>query len=578
MNTYDGDMKTNVSNLERTVCMCKEQKTFNLKKVLIILLIVVIGMTEIPAKKVLASEEDMPGYTNPHDIIIATPANKYSTKAASISILGACDYEYPLYLNGQLIETTEYGFFTTYVDLKVGINTFTFENNGKVKEHTIVRKASTSGATTNTSSGSKVKYKEYSVDTYGVITSKYAMPRTTPSSSDLDCMPLTRGTTFKILGEYGSYYKIDDGTYVSKSSITKYKKKLEDNHVTAAKIVEISERNQVVTELTMNVNALYEVYFEGYDVYLTLYQTSSAKQPSVPKNSIIKSISTMTDNDNNLVTYCFELYDSVNIAGYDVLFNNGVMKFELKKAPELGEDVTLEGTTVFLDAGHGDYDSGTVGPMGKYGPVEKDVNLNITLYTKEYLEKQGAKVVLSRSDDTFYSLSDRVSMIRNLRPDISVSIHGNSLDYISNYSKTSGFLTYYSYSLGNDYAEQMNESIANSLGFTVKPTRDRSLSLTRLTTCPAVLLETAFFSNPYDYEYLIKKENQKAFGEAIGKAIEEYLRGKAEEEVFTYMVKKGDTLASIAKKYNTTISEILKYNEIEDINQIYIGQEIIIPE
>ncbi len=556
--------------------MSKVQMTFSFKKIFIIMLIIVLGMTELPAKQVLASEMDMPGYSNPHDIIIATPANKYSTKSANISILGACDYEYPLYLNGKELETTEYGFFTTYVDLKVGINTFTFENNGKSKELTIIRKASTSGGNSS-SGGSTVKYKEYSKDTYGVITSKYAMPRLKTSSSDLKCMPLTRGTTFKILGEYGSYYKIDDGTYVSKSNITKYTKSLKDNKVTKAKIVEIKERNQVVTELTMNVNALYEVYFEGYDVYLTIYQTSTAKLPSVPQNSIIKSVSIMDDDDYNRITYCFELYDSVQVTGYDVLFNNGVMKFELKKAPELGEDATLEGTTVFLDAGHGGYDSGTVGPMGKYGPVEKDVNLSITLYAKEYLEKQGAKVILSRSDDTFYSLSDRVSMIRNLRPDISVSIHGNSLDYISNYSKTSGFLTYYSYSLGNDVAGQVNESIANALGFTVKPTRDRSLSLTRLTTCPALLLETAFFSNPYDYEYLIKAENQKAFGEAIGKAIEEYLRGELEEDVFTYIVKKGDTLASIAKKYNTTISKIQSYNNIKDINQIYVGQEIIIP-
>ncbi len=578
MKTYYEDMKTNVTSyLERMVIMSKARMTNYLKKIFIISLILIMGITDLPVNHVLASEEDMPGYSNPHDIIIATPANKYSTKSANISILGACDYEYPLYLNGKLLETTEYGFFTTYVDLKVGTNTFTFENNGKIKELTIIRKASTSGTSTNTSSGNKVKYKEYTKDTYGVITSKYAMPRTNTSTSDLQCMPLTRGTTFKILGEYGSYYKIDDGTYVSKSSIKKYTKSLTDNKVTAAKIVEISERNQVVTQLTMNVNALYEVYFEGYNVYLTLYQTVAAKQPSVPQNSIIKSVSIMKDEKYKRVTYCFELYDSVNITGYDVLFNQGVMKFELKKAPELGDDVTLEGTTVFLDAGHGGYDSGTVGPMGKYGPVEKDVNLNITLYTKEYLEKQGANVILSRSDDTFYSLSDRVSMIRNLRPDISVSIHGNSLDYISNYSKTSGFLTYYSYSLGNDVVERVNQSIATSLGFSVKPTRDRSLSLTRLTTCPALLLETSFFSNPNDYEYLIKSENQKAFGEAIGKAIEEYLRGKSEVEVFTYTVKKGDTLASIAKKYNTTISEIQSYNDIQDINHIYVGQEIIIP-
>lgn len=44
----------------------------------------------------------------------------------------------------------------------------------------------------------------------------------------------------------------------------------------------------------------------------------------------------------------------------------------------------------------------------------------------------------------------------------------------------------------------------------------------------------------------------------------------------TYTVKKGDTLSSIAKRYNTTVDKLVKDNNIKDKNKIYVGQKLII--
>ena len=538
------------------------------------LLCITFGLNPTGNKVVLA-QSDTIDYTNPEEIIITTPKNGYSTTAEKVSILGASDYRYPLYMNGKEIETTEHGFFTQYVSLKIGDNQFIFENNGKISQLTITRKQKKTSS--GTSSGTSITYKEYTTDVYGVVTSNYAMPRTKTSSSDVNLKPLARGTTFKLLGEKGSYYKIADGTYVAKSSIKKYNKPLARNKVSNAKISYKKATNQLVTELSMNINTLYQVRMEKNNVYLTLYNTTKGKSIITPKNDTVKKVSIIKDYNTKTLTYCFELYDSAEIYGYDILFNNGVMKFEMKVAPYLQQKGCLVGTTVFLDAGHGASDSGALGPLGKHGPMEKDINLDITLYAKEYLESLGAKVVLSRSDDTFYSLTKRVSMIRNLRPDISVSIHGNSLDLSSNYGATSGFLTYYSYKINKDVPSDINESISNQLGFTIRSTRQKSLSLTRLTTCPGILLETKFLSNPNDYEYLIKEGNQKAFGYAIGKAVEEYLESIAIYPMQTYIVQKGDSLYAIADKFNTTVEMIAKYNHLENINYIYVGQKLKIP-
>ena len=44
----------------------------------------------------------------------------------------------------------------------------------------------------------------------------------------------------------------------------------------------------------------------------------------------------------------------------------------------------------------------------------------------------------------------------------------------------------------------------------------------------------------------------------------------------TYVVIKGDTLTSIAKRYNTTVDALVKANGIPNKNKIYVGQELVI--
>lgn len=47
--------------------------------------------------------------------------------------------------------------------------------------------------------------------------------------------------------------------------------------------------------------------------------------------------------------------------------------------------------------------------------------------------------------------------------------------------------------------------------------------------------------------------------------------------VIAYTVRKGDTLSSIAKLYNTTVAELLKLNPRSDPDKIYVGETIYVP-
>ena len=52
--------------------------------------------------------------------------------------------------------------------------------------------------------------------------------------------------------------------------------------------------------------------------------------------------------------------------------------------------------------------------------------------------------------------------------------------------------------------------------------------------------------------------------------------GENSGNTFIYVIKKGDTLGEIARKYNTTVNEIVALNNIQNPNLIYIGQKIVI--
>lgn len=49
------------------------------------------------------------------------------------------------------------------------------------------------------------------------------------------------------------------------------------------------------------------------------------------------------------------------------------------------------------------------------------------------------------------------------------------------------------------------------------------------------------------------------------------------EKTFSYTVKTGDTLTSIAKRYHTTVAKLASINHIENVNLIYVGQVLQIP-
>lgn len=104
------------------------------------------------------------------------------------------------------------------------------------------------------------------------------------------------------------------------------------------------------------------------------------------------------------------------------------------RAPELGYRRAPAATAaekadprplVVLDPGHGGIDNGTRAASGE---LEKSIVLEFSLLLRDHIEKSGKyRVVMTRTDDTFVPLAERVSMARSRQAGLFVSIHADAL-------------------------------------------------------------------------------------------------------------------------------------------------------
>jgi N-acetylmuramoyl-L-alanine amidase len=80
---------------------------------------------------------------------------------------------------------------------------------------------------------------------------------------------------------------------------------------------------------------------------------------------------------------------------------------------------------IVLDPGHGGIDNGTRAPSGE---AEKSIVLEFAVLLRDRLEKTGRyRVAMTRMDDTFVALGERVRIARNRQAALFVSIHADAL-------------------------------------------------------------------------------------------------------------------------------------------------------
>lgn len=193
---------------------------------------------------------------------------------------------------------------------------------------------------------------------------------------------------------------------------------------------------------------------------------------------------------------------------------------------QLPSDTDVKGLTVVVDAGHGGSDPGAIYPAGSSKPTirEKDVTLAVALKVRDNLKAKGINVIMTREDDSYPTLQERVDIANSSDADLFVSIHCNSM---VNKDEIDGAQVYYygSSSFGKRFAALVHSKIVEYTGMTDRGIQDGStLYVIKNTVMPAILTEGGFVSNPKDRAYLLSEKGQIAIANAVSDGIEEALR------------------------------------------------------
>ena len=308
----------------------------------------------------------------------------------------------------------------------------------------------------------------------------------------------------------------------------------------------------------------------------------------------------------------------------DLKSNNTPIKNNLAQS-----SVAERKVVVVIDPGHGGKDPGAIGPNRIY---ESNVVLAISLRLAEYINRTtDMKAVLTRDDDTFIVLRDRMKMGRESKADLFLSIHADALDNprvkgasvytlslkgasdeaarvyaerenayssisevaISNMDKDAvSLLTDLSQNFSMKASKEAAGIILNELSkvgsIRKKKVQEAGFAVLKSPDVPSVLIETTYISNPSEEARLNSRSYQDKLARAIFEGTRQYFfinppkntilanRIKSGSRVINYRVKRGDTLSEIAELYGIRLSTLKSFNGISG-NMIRINQTLQIP-
>ena len=172
----------------------------------------------------------------------------------------------------------------------------------------------------------------------------------------------------------------------------------------------------------------------------------------------------------------------------------------------------LKGKTIVLDPGHGGSDQGASSSTPSKS-LEKNYTLKTAKELKKLLNKEGAHVKMTRSNDKYVSLDDR-----NIKGDAFISIHNDALDS----SNANGVTVYWFKDKQESLAQTLNSAIQKKALLTNRGSRQQNYQVLRQTDIPAVLLELGYISNPTDESMINDQLHRQVVEQAIVDGLKQY--------------------------------------------------------
>lgn len=302
----------------------------------------------------------------------------------------------------------------------------------------------------------------------------------------------------------------------------------------------------------------------------------------------------------------------------------------IAKAPQARREIV-----VVVDAGHGGRDPGAIGASGAR---EKDITLAISRKLVERLNAEpGMRGVLTRRDDRFLDLRERMESARSANADLFISIHADAAEN----RRAQGSTVYVlSGKAASDEASRrlaarenaaliggvelgdkdpvlasvlmdlsQNASISSSiavgdavlghmrtLGRLHRPSVQQApFMVLKSPDVPSILVETAYISNPIDERNLRSPSHQNKLAGAVLAGVRNYFaenppvgrptatfastspaKASGPGVALKHVIRRGDTLSGIASRYNVSLRSLRTANQLRS-DRVMVGQTLRIP-
>ena len=429
--------------------------------------------------------------------IVYPKSNNVVINSAETFFIGNEKPDKALKINGENVSIHSSGGFWHVVKLDYGENKFVIDNGNDTQIYNITRN------NINSTIKEEPTYQSYEKPLIIETNADNVPLRSMPNDFGLNRLQhLQKDIQMKVVGEFGNYYKVqlsrDDFAWLSKD----YANKLDTNDLNIQRIIAFDYHED-------STKRIYEIKL-------------SDKVPYTLSESDGLDLVVYNVKDYPYNKYEFHIANSGKLFGYKSYYtDDNRLIIEVKKFPDINKSTPLKGLKIAIDAGHGGTELGAIGCLNDN---EKDVNLEISKILKEKLETNGANVIMTREDDSFVGLNDRVEIANKNNAQIFISIHNNALPDSAAHLKSTGSETYYFYQQSKELAKDVVESLAKETGLKNNGAKAQSFAVVRNTNCPAILVEVGYIINPEDNAKLIDKDYQNKIAEAILHGLENYLK------------------------------------------------------
>ena len=407
-----------------------------------------------------------------------------------------------LSVNNVNVQVHPSGGFVFPVKLSQGINYFQIKSGNEVINYKIFRRNSQSISSDNLYQNPKLI--EYSERKIGKIVRDNAVLRSTPIDGGINRIShLPENTEIVIDGEQKAFYRVVLGVnkkgWISKSEV-KFITEPED-------MAELKGIN----------------YIDGREYYKYIFKVSKRVPWVIEEDNGLKIyLYNLKDLKDNTFALNFQkniMLEGKGLLGYDAQYDDNELIIKVRKPIKINRKHPLKDIKIVVDAGHGGNEIGTTGCLGD---KEKDLNLKYALELEEELKARGARVIMTRTSDSFLSLYERVNIAKNEEAVVFISLHANALPDNIDPTNVHGTEIYYYYNQAKPLAKTIMDEISKISGASNNGIIQQSFAVVRNTSALSLLIEVGYMINPADNYMILSEDYRKKTVKAIADGLEKY--------------------------------------------------------